>query len=70
MDKKYIVADGVSLTFKGIIYKSGAAVPAELGADSLAVLAKAKKIIEANGKAAEAKPEVAAAKGDDKGGKK
>ena len=52
MDEKYKVAEGVSLTAKGIIYKPGAEIPADvLPEGRVAVLLKAKKIVEANGKA-------------------
>ena len=47
MAKKYVVAEGVALTAKGIIYKPGEEIPEGiLSQESIQKLSAAKKIVE------------------------
>ena len=47
MAKKYVVAEGVALTTKGIIYKPGEEIPeGVLSQESIQKLSAAKKIVE------------------------
>ena len=49
-EKKYKVADGVALTAKGVMFKAGDALPADvLTDDTIKTLVAAKKIVEDKG---------------------
>lgn len=55
-EKKYKVAEGVALTAKGVMFKAGDAIPAEvLTDDNTKALLAAKKIVEDKEAAASAK---------------
>lgn len=58
MAKKYVVAEGVALTAKGIIYKPGEEIPeGVLSQESIQKLSAAKKIVEEKDGAQPAKAE-------------
>lgn len=67
MAKKYVVAEGVALTAKGIIYKPGEEIPeGVLSQESIQKLSAAKKIIEGKDGAQPEKPKAEKSKAESK----